>query len=68
MAREFRISPDGNQVAVSTDYPDDGTMAFSVVDGSLGGKGTRWAMAREVELWGVVNLDTVEFPPSPEEQ
>lgn len=70
MAREYRISPDGNQVAVSSDYPADGPMAFGVMDGltATGGGGGHWATAASVADWATVDFGSLSFPEPPAEE
>ena len=53
MSRKFLVSPDGNKVAVSSDFPADGPMAFGVMDGntSTGGGGGHWCSAESVSDW-----------------
>lgn len=69
MAREYRISPDGNQVAVSSDNPHDGPMAFGVMDGHTaeGGGGGHWTTADAVKDWAKVDFASLSFPSQDEE-
>jgi hypothetical protein len=57
MTRECRVSPDGNSIAVQSDFAQDGPMAFGVWDARNGGG---WCPAALVRDWGVV--DSVTYP------
>lgn len=58
--REVRISPDGNSIAIRSDWPEDHDNAFGVMNAINGG---HWAKAEKLESWPVVTL-----PDLPEEE
>lgn len=47
-AREIRVSPDGDAVAIRTDYPDDGNKAFALIHVEHGGA---WVAEATVGDW-----------------
>lgn len=49
--REIRISPDGQAVAIRTDWPIDGNKAFGVIHFEHGGA---WVPVSQVEDWTVL--------------
>jgi hypothetical protein len=49
-SREVRVSPDGNSVAVRTDYPIDAWNAWGVMDANHGG---HWSLDKDVADWTV---------------
>lgn len=54
MAREIRISPDGNAVAIRSDQDAEGNSAWGVMHALHGGA---WAPASSVEGWTVITTD-----------
>jgi len=60
MARTYKISPDGNSIAVSSDYPSP-EMAYGVMNVPNGGY---WASADQLKDWSEVTEITA--PPEPE--
>ena len=52
MAREFRVSPDGDAVAISSDNDPDGREAWGVFHATRGG---HWGDTAEVEDWTVIS-------------
>lgn len=69
MAREVRVSPDGNQVAIRSDWPEGGPMAYGIMDGvtAEGAGGGRWGSKADVEMWGKPDSYTFPDPPAPEQ-
>jgi len=63
-SREYRVSPDGDSVAVRSDFPADGPMAFGVMNAINGGY---WASDGQLQDWGVVDSVTYPEPEAPEE-
>lgn len=67
MAREVRISPDGNMVAIRSDNPEDSWNAWGVMNAINGG---HWSSTAELVLWSTVATvtpppsDAVPLPPS----
>ena len=51
MARETRISPDGDEVAIRSDNDVDGNEAWGVFNAIRGG---RWSSSADVEDWTVM--------------
>jgi hypothetical protein len=49
--RERRGSPDGDSIAIRSDYPADGPMAFGVFVAQIGG---HWAPESAVADWDVL--------------
>lgn len=65
MARKYKVSPDGDSVAVSSDYPADGSMAYGVMNAINGG---HWASEEQLAGWSdVTELAAPPEPPAPEE-
>ena len=50
--REVRVSPDGNAVAIRTDWPADGNKAFGVMHIEHGGA---WVPESSIADWPVVS-------------
>lgn len=61
MAREIRVSPDGNSVAVRSDFPADNWNAWGVMNAINGG---HWSSSNELADWTVVDVPAA--PPAPE--
>lgn len=57
--REYRVSPDGDNIAVRSDFPADGPMAFGVMNALNGGY---WASEAQLSDWGVVDNESVAYP------
>lgn len=62
--REICISPDGNSVAIRTDFPEESQMAWGVMgvgpEGQFSLAGGHWAATKELEGWTM--LDTPSAP------
>lgn len=57
MAREIRVNPSGDAVAVRSNHPIESSLAYGVIDmESIGSrpKGGRWGTAEEVADWTVL--------------
>lgn len=54
MAREIRVSPDGNSVAVRSDFPDDAWNAWGVMNAINGG---HWSATSELAGWAIAVAD-----------
>lgn len=57
MAREIRVSPDGNTVAIRSDHPADGGLAYGTMNMTMQGNrpvGGKWASAADVADWAVI--------------
>lgn len=59
--REIRVSPDGDSVAIRSDYPADGPLAWGVFNAINGG---HWSPDSAVEEW--VPLPVPEPAPAAE--
>lgn len=51
MAREIRVAPDGQAVAIRTDWPADGNKAFGIIHFEHGGA---WAPEASVADWTII--------------
>lgn len=52
--REIRVSPDGNSVAIRSDHPEDGPLAWGVMSVEMTGarvKGSSWASEDDIAGW-----------------
>jgi hypothetical protein len=61
--REVRISPDGNMVAVRSDWPADNWNAWGVMHAVNGG---HWSDTNAVADWPVATAGAPATPPAPE--
>lgn len=65
--REVRLSPDGNSIAIRTDWPADAWNAWGVMDANNGG---HWAKSEEIAEWrpatGFSDSAAPESTPEPE--
>lgn len=50
-SREIRVSPDGNAVAIRSDWPADGNKAFGIIHAEHGGA---WTPEASVADWTVI--------------
>lgn len=55
--REIRVSPDGNSVAIRSDHPDNGPLAWGVMSVEMTGarvRGSSWASDDAVADWDLL--------------
>lgn len=51
MPREIRLSPDGDTVAIRSDWPEDHSNAWAIMSAINGGS---WAFSSYVEEWQTI--------------